>query len=175
MGPVTHHTNYFDSSALVKRYIAETGSIWVQARCNDPAQIIAMADIGRVEVAAALAGKLRGAFITPTEYQEARARLTADVQKRCHLIPVDSQRVDEAIELTARHKLRGYDAVHLACALHLNQALLDNGLFPLILVTADHDLLNAAQAEGLQPAASTRGRLRTPISTYKGVKQWEIN
>jgi predicted nucleic acid-binding protein len=28
-------TDYFDSSALVKRYLAEKGSDWVQARCNN--------------------------------------------------------------------------------------------------------------------------------------------
>lgn len=150
MGVVTYHTDYFDSSALVKRYMAEVGCEWVQARCNDPARIIAMADIGRVEIAAAFASKLRGSFITPVEYQAARTQLKMDMQERCHLIPVESGRVDAAIELTARHKLRGYDAVHLACALYLNQTLLDNGLSPLVFISADSDLLHAAQAEGLQ-------------------------
>lgn len=145
-----HYTDYFDSSALVKRYTAETGSAWVQACCNDPAHVIAMADIGRVEMAAALAGKLRGKLITQTEYQSIRARLAADMQKRCHLIPVDSQRIDEAVDLTARHKLRGYDAIHLACALHLNRALASNDLAQLVFIASDEDLLNAAQAEGLQ-------------------------
>jgi len=152
MGRIAGGTDYFDSSALVKRYLAERGSAWVQARCNDPARTIVTADISRVEVAAAFAGKLRGKFITQAEYQEARARLAADAQKRYQLIPVISQRVDEAIELTACHKLRGYDAVHLSCALHLNRALLDNGLPPLTFVAADNDLLKAAQAEGLGTA-----------------------
>lgn len=142
--------DYFDSSALVKRYLAEMGSAWVQARCNDPARTIATVDLSRVEVAAAFAAKLRGNFITQAEYQEARTKLAADSQKRYHLIPVTPQRVDEAIELTARHRLRGYDAVHLACALHLNRALLEDDLPPLILIAADEDLLKAAQAEGLE-------------------------
>ena len=120
MGQVVSSTDYFDSSALVKRYLAELGSAWVQARCNDPDRTIATVELSRVEIAAAFAGKLRGKFITQAEYQEALTKLAADAQKRYHLIPVTSQRVDEAIELTARHKLRGYDAVHLACALHLD-------------------------------------------------------
>ncbi len=142
--------DYFDSSALVKRYMAETGSAWVQARCNDPVRTIATVDLSRIEVAAAFAAKLRGKFITQTEYQEARTKLVADAQKRYFLIPVTTQRVDEAIELTARHKLRGYDAVHLACALYLNRALLEDDLSPLTLVAADDDLLKAAQTEGLE-------------------------
>jgi predicted nucleic acid-binding protein len=142
--------DYFDSSALVKRYMAETGSAWVQARCNDPVRTIATVDLSRIEVAAAFAANLRGKFITQTEYQEARTKLVADAQKRYLLIPVTTQHVDEAIELTARHKLRGYDAVHLACALHLNRALLKDDLPSLTLVAADDDLLKAAQTEGLE-------------------------
>lgn len=150
MGQVVSSIDYFDSSALVKRYLAETGSAWVQARCNDPARTIATVDLSRIEVAAAFAAKLRGKFITQTEYQEALTKLAADAQKRYHLIPVTPQRVDEAIELTARHRLRGYDAVHLACALHLNRALLEDDLPLLTFVAADDDLLKAAQAEGLE-------------------------
>lgn len=150
MGQMVSSTDYFDSSALVKRYLAETGSAWVQARCNDPARTITTVDLSRVEVAAAFAGKLRGECITQAEYQEVQAKLAADAQKRYQLIPVTPQRVDEAIELTARRRLRGYDAVHLACALHLNRALLDDNLTPLTLVAADNNLLKAAQAEGLK-------------------------
>ncbi len=142
-------TDYFDSSALVKRYMTETGSAWVQARCDDSAWTIATVEISRVEIAAAFASKLRGKFVTRTEYQKARVKLAADAQKRYQLLPVTPQRVDEAIELTVRHRLRGYDAVHLACALYLNGVLLDNNLPPLTLVAADSDLLKAAQAEGL--------------------------
>ncbi len=150
MGQVVSSTDYFDSSALVKRYLAETGSAWVQARCNDPAQVIATGDLSRVEIAAAFAAKLRGKFITRAEYQKVRDKLAADAQRHYQLLPVTPRRVDEAIELTARHRLRGYDAVHLACALHLNRVLLDNSFPPLILVAADGDLLKAARAEGLE-------------------------
>lgn len=141
--------DYFDSSALVKRYFTETGSDWVIARCQDPTVLIATTEISRVEIAAAFAGKLRGSFITQTEYREARLKLMSDAQKRYHLLPVNTPRIDEAIELTARHKLRGYDAVHLACALDPDRALHAENLSSLTFVTADLDLLSAAQAEGL--------------------------
>ena len=54
-----------------------------------------------------------------------------------------------AIQLTRRRKLRGYAAVHLACALTLNDPLIESGLSPLTFVSADDDLLAAAVAEGL--------------------------
>jgi predicted nucleic acid-binding protein len=143
-------TDYFDSSALVKWYLAETGSTWVQARCNNPTQVIVTADLARAEMAAAFARKLREGTLTPGEYQNVRGRLTIDAQKRYQIVPIVADRVDEAIELTSRNQLRGYDAVHLACALHVNQALLANHLPPLTLIAADDDLLKAAQAEGLR-------------------------
>ena len=51
---------YFDASALVKRYLTETGSAWVN-RVTDPSagNSILLAEITRVEVAAALAARHR--------------------------------------------------------------------------------------------------------------------
>lgn len=142
-------TSYLDSSALVKRYLVEVGTSWVQARCADSTQTIAVAEIGLVEIAAAFAGKLRGAHVTPTQYQSARTDLIADAQDEYVLVTVNRAVVDEAIGLTAQHRLRGYDAVHLACALILNRALLAHQLPSLMFISADDDLLKAAAAEGL--------------------------
>jgi len=142
-------TCYLDSSALVKRYLVEKGTSWVQAWCTDPTQTIAVAEIGLVEIVAAFAGKLRGAYVTPDQYQNARADLMADAQDEYALVTVNRTVVDEAIELATRYRLRGYDAVHLACALILNRALLARLLTPLMFISADADLLKAAEAEGL--------------------------
>lgn len=57
--------------------------------------------------------------------------------------------IDAAIELTRRQKLRGYDAIHLACALALNKPLIDHGLPIMTFVAADDNLLAAARSEGL--------------------------
>lgn len=142
-------TAYFDSSALVKRYLDEPGTAWVQAWCSDPGQTVAVAEIGLVEIAAAFASKLRGGFITQEEYHNARDDLVADARDEYVLVTINRLVVDEAIELTGRRRLRGYDAVHLACALHLNRALIAHDLAPLTFVSADDDLLTAAAAEGL--------------------------
>jgi predicted nucleic acid-binding protein len=142
-------TSYLDSSALVKRYLIETGTPWVQAWCADPIQTVAVGEIGLVEIAAAFAGKLRGEHITSAQYYDARADLAADARDEYVLVTINRAVVDEAIELTAMHRLRGYDAVHLACALTLNRALVDHELPPLVLISADGDLLEAAATEGL--------------------------
>jgi hypothetical protein len=142
-------TSYLDSSALVKRYLVETGTPWVQTWCTDPIETVAVGEIGLVEIAAAFAGKLRGAHITSAEYNGARADLAADARDEYVLVRINRAVVDEAIELTAKHRLRGYDAVHLACALTLNRALVAYSLPSLVFISADDDLLEAAAAEGL--------------------------
>ncbi len=53
------------------------------------------------------------------------------------------------MSLTTRYKLRGYDAVHLACALQFNQLIVTSGYSPITFVSADNDLLQVAQTEGL--------------------------
>jgi len=143
-------TFYLDASALVKRYIAEIGTTWIEALCaNEDTNAIAIAHIGLVEAAAAFAVKQRSNAITPIEYDNALADLIWDAQRRYQLVVVSHIQVDRAIQLTRRQKLRGYDAVHLACALSLNEPIVDNGLPPLIFISADNDLLIAAAAEGL--------------------------
>jgi len=142
-------TFYLDSSALVKRYAIETGTEWVRTLCSQPNHVIAIALIGLIEVAAAITGKLRGKIMDQATGDVIMTGLKADAATQYSLLDVNQHVVDEAIELTSRHRLRGYDAVHLACALPLNRALIDRQLPTLTFVAADNDLLKAAQAEGL--------------------------
>jgi predicted nucleic acid-binding protein len=141
---------YADSSALVKRYVNEAGSAWVQALCDPAAgHVIALAHIGLVEIAAALAMKVRQ-DILPAPIRDNLVRdLQRDGQTQYWLIDMDHALIARAIALTGRHKLRGYDAAHLAGALFLHETLLGNRLPAPVLLSADADLLAAAQAEGL--------------------------
>ena len=142
-------TYYLETSALVKRYAVETGAAWVRALCNYPDNVIAVALFGLAEVAAAVNGKRRGGAIDQAASDAILDDLKADAASQYALLYVDQLVVDEAIELTGRHRLRGYDAIHLACALRLNRALVGLQLTQLTLVSADVDLLRAAHAEGL--------------------------
>jgi hypothetical protein len=150
MGTSVGQVYYFDSSALVKRYFTETGSVWVQTQCDDSRNLIVIAEITRVEAAAAFARKERGGFITQAEYHQAQTQLISHTQNQYRLVAITSQRLDKAVDLTSQHKLRGYDAVQLACALYFNQLLVSKALSPLIFISADKELLIATQAEGLQ-------------------------
>ncbi len=143
-------TYYADSSALVKRYVNETGSDWVRAICDPGAgEVIALADIGLVEIAAALGVKHRQNLLSAPIRDGLLRDLQRDGRDQYWLIDVDQERIVRAIELTRRQKLRGYDAVHLACALFLQETLVTHGLPAPVLLSADQELLAAAQAEGL--------------------------
>ena len=140
---------YFDSSALVKRYALEPGTAWVRGLCEQGDNVQAIAHIGLVELSAALSGKQRGGFLTLDECEQLLTELVQDTQSDYLLIAIDENVIDSAFSLTRRHKLRGYDAVHLACALALQRILTAEGWPELIFVAADNDLLAAASAEGL--------------------------
>jgi uncharacterized protein len=143
-------TYYADSSALVKRYVTEIGSGWVQTLCDPAAgHILALAQVGPVEIAAALGVKQRQGLLDSTVRDGLLRDMQRDAQNQYWLIDVDAQIVLDAIDLTRRHKLRGYDAVHLACALFLQATLVNNALPPPVLLSADQELLAAALAEGM--------------------------
>lgn len=57
--------------------------------------------------------------------------------------------IDRAVELTQRHRLRGYDAVQLAAAVVTRETLQSQLLSSPVFVAADSDLLTAAVAEQL--------------------------
>ena len=72
---------FLDSSALVKRYAAETGSAWVE-NLTDPrsGNRIYVAAITHVEVIAAIARKKKGLLLSATDAAAAIGRFENDLQ-----------------------------------------------------------------------------------------------
>lgn len=143
--------SFLDSSAIVKRYAVEAGSVWVTA-ITDPGSVwaTALSEITLVEVAAALAAKTRASGgLSVQARDQALTLFFDDCRKRFSLFAITRAIIDLAVALTKRHALRGYDAVQLATALVANGDLIARGEIPLLLVTADQELLTAGQAEGL--------------------------
>jgi hypothetical protein len=142
---------YLDASAVVKRYNPETGSIWVKELTGSLAgHTIILGEIALAEVAAALAAQHRAPDgITRVERDQALALFLSHCETGYELIAISRFIIDLAVSLTQNYKLRGYDAVQLATALVANEALTAAGLSRLTFVAADHDLLTAADAEGL--------------------------
>ncbi len=147
-------TYYLDSSAMVKHYIPERGSEWVSSLIEakmdeEPENLIAIAEIGEVEVAAALAKRQRMKEISAAQQRISLATFLRHCAQRYHVVQMDSMIIKLAIDLTQRYPLRGYDAVHLATAITLNRALVASRLPPLTFISADDVLCKAAKGEGL--------------------------
>jgi predicted nucleic acid-binding protein len=146
---------YFDSSGLVKRYVAEVGSNWIISLTNPAAgHRIYVANITGVEVTAAIKKRVRMGDINAADAAAAIANFQNDLANQYNILQVTDQILASATALTTNHKLRAYDAVQLAVAIEINRQILGLGLpvagmVSLILISADDDLNAAATAEGL--------------------------
>jgi len=142
---------YLDSSAIVKRYSPEVGSAWVKAITDVRAgHMLIFSEIALAEVATAFAAKSRAPQGLSIHWRDlALKRFLADCADQYQLLGVEREIIDLAVKLTRRQKLRGCDAIHLAAAVAVNEELLSKQLPSLTFVSADEDLLEAAEAEGL--------------------------
>ncbi|MCZ2126830.1 MAG: type II toxin-antitoxin system VapC family toxin [Anaerolineales bacterium] len=132
-----------DSSALVKLYIIEEGTDDVIAWMQN-ADLIGTAIITRVEVVAALTRAIRGNRLEAHEVEESLNEFRDNWAHYQH-INLDNQLIARADALAAQYALRGYDAIHLACALTWGELL---GA-PVSLATFDRELREAARKSSL--------------------------
>ena len=111
---------YLDTSSLVKLYVDEPGSQDV-ARLLDKSEIAATSVLAYPEARAALARRRRERSLTPTSHRRARMALDAD-WPRILSLDVGVALARQAGDLAERHRLRGFDALHLASYLAIAQA-----------------------------------------------------
>lgn len=151
---------YFDSSALVKRYAWEVGTEWVQ-RITDPASghILLVSRITGAEITAAIWRKVREGNLSRKDALRIAGDFRYHFYSQYHIVEVSADIVEEAMNLIARHGLRGYDGVQLASAKLVDHRRQIANLPSLIFVSADTALLDAAKAEGLEIANPVNSRL----------------
>lgn len=135
--------NYLDTSALIKRFVSEKGSPLILALIQRK-EPIATAKIAYAEIYAGLTRKLREGGLSNAQYALAGRQFENDWSAYLRVDLQDTILL-RARDLIVRHPLRGYDAVHLASALSLKEALDEEMTF----VAADERLLRAAKAEQL--------------------------
>jgi predicted nucleic acid-binding protein len=142
-------TTYVDTSALVKRYVAEVGSAWVRQMVARPVQhVLYTAALTEVEVRSALQRLVREGRLDTAQAQRLTQRVTQHFTRRYQVLPITRALVMQAGLVLERHPLRAYDAVHLACALAVRRLMRQRGMPPPRFVAADGALLAAAVAEG---------------------------
>lgn len=133
---------YFDTSVVVKRYVAEPGSTIARTllrryRCLSSA-------ILPVEVMSAVNRRRAGGDLAAADFGAIISRLAED-RRRWELVPVTEPLLALAEDLIQRHAIRTLDAIHLAAALTFRNM---SGL-RVPFVTADIRQREAAEPTGL--------------------------
>jgi len=106
----------------------------------DRADLLVSSQLVYPEARAALAAATRAHRIDKPTHVSAVATLE-DLSAQLRIVAIDEPLARQAGDLATEHALRGYDAVHLACALHLEGD-------DILLATWDNALNSAARATG---------------------------
>ena len=136
---------YLDTSALIKRFVNEKGSPLVRSLVQQR-EPVATAKIAYAEMFAGFARKLREGRLSRNLHALACRQFERDWRSYLR-VELQDDVLLLARDLIQRHPLRGFDAVHLASALSLKNALGEEITF----AAADKLLLRAAGTEQLEP------------------------
>jgi uncharacterized protein len=137
---------FLDTSTVLKRYVHETGTPWVQALAAPATgHSLIIVRITLAETVAAITRRERGGSITAQDATTALADFQLDFARQYIIVEVSPGLVAQAATLARTYALRGYDAVQLAAALEIHAA--DPSL---TLLSADLELNAAATAAGLK-------------------------
>ena len=141
---------YMESSALVKRYVTETGTDWVRSLALPAAgNTLFIAQITGVEVVAAIALRARRGATSSAEAAAVAANFRLDFVRGYYAVPLTLAIITQAMDLTEKHGLRAYDATQLSTALQVQSECRTNGTPEPVFVSADVQLNAAATSEGL--------------------------
>ena len=148
---------FLDTSALVKRHVAEAGSAWVRSltRAN-AAHTLYIARITAVEMVAAITRRQHGGSLSAASAGAILGHFRRHLTGRYFVLEMNPALLALAMTLSRTHGLRAYDAVQLAAVLELDRGNRKAGFGPVTLVSADRELNAAAVAENLMtedPAA----------------------
>lgn len=138
---------FFDASALVKRYVREADTVAVRRALIRGH--VAISRLSEVEVVSAFVRLAREGHIQAPRQDRAIAAFLHDMTA-WHVVELSPEVTGLARTLLARHTLRSGDAIQLASALRLQQMT----LVPLSgFVAYDARLVEAATKEGLRGLA----------------------
>lgn len=142
---------FIDSSALVKKYVRETGTEFVCARLESGERIF-VSQLAYAECLSAFARKYKDRQLTPSQFKETCDDFEWDWTLAFNQVEVDSKTMTSVKDLVL--ELRAADAIQLSAALWLRDL---SRLAPervggersIEFMAADGDLLQAALKRGL--------------------------
>ena len=130
---------YLDTSALVKLYLIEADGEGIASTVHANSEWLFTTVVTYAETVATLARALREKRIARANYNRQMRAFQSD-WNAVHVIELTPAVLARAPELIERHRLRGFDAIHLCSALWIGAP--DFACF-------DTRLRDAAAAEGL--------------------------
>ncbi len=132
---------YFESSALVKLTLPDEAGRTLAQDLWDQASAIVVSRVSHPEVRAAIAAAHRSGRVDRRVLRTS-ATWIERVMGNSLVVELDASLAREAGDLAERHRLRGFDALHLASALRASDGATT-------VATWDSRLGGAAHAEGL--------------------------
>jgi predicted nucleic acid-binding protein len=136
---------YVDTSGLAKYYIPEQGTGWMRMLIRPSAlPIIIICDSTPVEMFSLLDRRRKMGSITSVMAANVQNNFLNHVQNRYLVEPIDTNIFLHARNLVTKHGLRTLDALQLCAAISAANSLGEILTF----ISADVNLLTAAQAEG---------------------------
>jgi uncharacterized protein len=139
---------YLDTSALVKLYVRESGTEHMLALAHPDAQNqLAILSLARLEFRAAVRRRAKLGDLEPLMADSLLVNFSQHLASVFQVQPVNDLVVEEAAGVIDRHSIRAYDAIQLAGCLALNATV--GKEIEVRFVCADHQLLEAAHAEGV--------------------------
>jgi uncharacterized protein len=140
---------YVETSALIKRYVPESGSRTLDEIIDGrlAADLFTTPHLTHVEVDADIARLLKGTAITARDATDMLATFESDlVGTRFIVMPVDNHLLNEASKVARQFALRALDAIHVAAIFRVQREVGTN----LCVVTSDRDILEVCATERIQ-------------------------
>ncbi len=136
---------FFDTSALAKRYLVETGSGWIKSFFTPTlSHVTIISELTPIEMFSLVARRQREGYISSQDAVALRNDFLVHFEKQYLVVNLESPIFLQARSLVTNHKLRTLDAIQLASAIHAANLLGENLTF----LSGDNDLLTAASNEG---------------------------
>jgi hypothetical protein len=129
---------FFDTSALIKRYVEERNSARIQGLCEQ-ADAIVLSIICLPELISTLCRLVREGRVDQSVYHRIKHSVLTDLGEM-DICPISAEVMAHSVRCLENHPLRAMDAIHLGCAL---------ACAPDCFVSADRRQVEAARAEGL--------------------------
>ena len=156
---------YLDTSAVMKRYIPETGSDVMEELFDGltDSDELTTSYLTLLEVSSTATRLLNGRVLTQQAYENILDQFTQDIPDYGFtFIPVQNELIDRGITIAREYSLRSLDAIHFTSTLIASCMSSDSQ--DIYMVSSDRELIAACEAHGiltLNPQSSdSHNRLR---------------